>query len=114
MGASTDADVRDKHQDPSAVEIPLYAGARVMDVLQALNDKGFLIKWDKKQIEPSMKLLEKPKASRIDKLLGEILEPHGYRADHNLRDGGFRVRPQKKPKTKEVTISDEEPVSATG
>jgi hypothetical protein len=112
VGASTDPDVRSKHSDPSAVEIPLYAGARVMDVLQALNDKGFLIKWEKDEIVPSMKLFEKPKASRVDKLLLEILEPHGFRADHNMRDGGFRVRPAKKPKKKEVIITDEQPTDA--
>lgn len=97
-GNGTDADVRAKHADPSAVEIPLYAGAKVVDVLQALSDKGFLIKWDPKQVEPSMKLLERPRATRIDSLLNEILAPHGMRADHNLMDGGFRVRPIKKAK----------------
>jgi hypothetical protein len=102
IGASTDADVRDKKVDPAAVEIPLYAGARVMDVLQSLTDKGFAIKWDKSQIGPSMKLLEKPKATRIDSLLSEILTPWGFRADHNLRDGGYRVRPLKNPKKKSV------------
>lgn len=98
IGASTDADVLDKKVDPAAVKIPLYAGARVMDVLQSLTDKGFVIKWDKTQIAPTMKLLEKPKATRIDTLLSEILAPWGFRADHNLMDGGYRVRPVKKPK----------------
>jgi hypothetical protein len=100
IGASTDADVRDKKPDPAAVEIPLYAGAKVRDVLQSLNDKGFLIKWDEKQISPSMTLREKPKATRIDGLLSEILEPWGFRADRNQRDGGYRVRPLKNPKNK--------------
>ena len=101
-GASTDADVRDKKPDPAAVQIPLYAGARVRDVLQSLNDKGFLIKWDEKQIDPTMTLLERPKATRIDTLLTEILEPWGFRADRNQRDGGYRVRPLKNPKKKPV------------
>jgi hypothetical protein len=96
--ASTDPDMRNKHQDPAAVEIPLYAGARVLDVLQALKDKGFLIKWDKDEITPDMTLREKPKAGRVDKLLTEILEPWGMRADRNQFDGGFRVRPMKKSK----------------
>jgi hypothetical protein len=99
-GASTDADVRDKKPDPAAVQIPLYAGAKVRDVLQSLNDKGFLIKWDEKQIAPTMTLLEKPKATRIDSLLTEILTPWGFRADRNQRDGGYRVRPLKNPKQK--------------
>jgi hypothetical protein len=101
VGAGTDADVRNKHADPAAVEIPLYAGAPVSEVLQALSDKGFLIKWDKKQVPPTMKLLEKPKATRIDSLLTEILAPWGMRADRNQFDGGFRVRPLKKVKKDE-------------
>ena len=95
-------DVRTRHADPAAVEIPLYAGAPVSDVLQALSDKGFLIKWDKKQVLPTMKLLEKPKATRIDSLLTEILSPWGMRADRNNFDGGFRVRPMKKAKKDEA------------
>ena len=101
-------DVRNKKADPSAVEIPLYAGAPVRDVLQALNDKGFTIKWDPEQVLPTMKLLEKPKATRIDKLLTEILTPYDLRADHNLMDGGWRVRPLKKKK-KEVIIEEPMP-----
>jgi hypothetical protein len=108
MGQGTDADVRAKKSDPPAVEIPLYAGAAIRDVLTALTDKGFTIKWDPEQVLPTMKLLEKPKASRIDKLLTEILTPYDLRADHNLMDGGWRVRPIKKKK-KEVIIEEPEP-----
>jgi hypothetical protein len=98
VGASTDADVRVKNPDPSAVVIPLYAGAKVTDVLRALEDKGFMIKWSPAQVTPSMKLHEKPKATRIDKLLNEILLPWGMRADRNQMDGGYRVRPLKNAK----------------
>jgi hypothetical protein len=56
-----------------------------------------------------MTLLEKPKATRIDTLLSEILTPWGLRADHNLMDGGWRVRPLKKKKG-EVVI--QEPATA--
>lgn len=111
-GQGTDADIRAKKQDPAAVEIPLYVGAPVRDVLQALNDKGFLIKWDPEQVLPTMTLLEKPKASRIDRLLTEILTPWSLRADHNLMDGGWRVRPQKKKKG-EVVIQDPAPSGST-
>jgi hypothetical protein len=107
-GQGTDADVRAKTADPPAVEIPLYAGAPIREVLTALTDKGFTIKWDPEQVLPTMKLLERPKASRIDKLLTEILTPYDLRADHNLMDGGWRVRPIKKKK-KEVIIEEPEP-----
>lgn len=106
-------DARSKKTDPSAVEIPLYAGAPVRDVLQALNDKGFAIKWDPEQVLPTMKLLEKPKSTRIDRLLSEILAPYDLRADHNLQDGGWRVRPNKKKK-KEVIIDEPSPAPQAG
>ena len=108
MGQGTDADVRPKKSDPPAVEIPLYAGAPVRDVLEALTEKGFAIKWDPEQVLPTMKLLERPKSTRIDKLLTEILTPYDLRADHNLMDGGWRVRPVKKKK-KEVIIDEPMP-----
>jgi hypothetical protein len=104
------SEARNKHADPAAVEIPLYAGAPVREVLDALNDKGFLIKYDKEQVLPTMRLLERPKATRIDKLLAEILAPWNLRADRNAMDGGWRVRPQK-TKKKEVIV--EEPTPAT-
>ena len=104
----TDPDVRTKRADPAAVEIPLYVGAAVRDVLEALNAKGFTIKWDPEDVLPTMKLLERPKATRIDKLLIEILTPYDLRADHNLQDGGWRVRPIKRKK-KEVIVEDPMP-----
>jgi hypothetical protein len=112
MGQGTDPDVRSKKADPAAVEIPLYVGAPVRDVLTALTDKGFTIKWDPEQVLPTMKLLEKPKATRIDRLLTEILTPWSLRADHNLQDGGWRVRPAKKKK--KVDIDDPVPVHPAG
>ena len=96
IGPGTDADIRAKTPDPSAVEIPLYPGALISDVLKALTDKGFLIKWTPEQVLPTMTVLEKPKATRIDNLLNEILAPWGMRADHNLMDGGYRVKTLKK------------------
>jgi hypothetical protein len=95
-GPGTAPDVRNKTADPAAVEIPLYPGALISDVLTALTEKGFLIKWSPEQVLPTMTVLEKPKATRIDNLLNEILAPWGMRADHNLQDGGYRVKPSKK------------------
>jgi hypothetical protein len=97
-GQSNDADVRSKNLDPSAVEVPLFVGAKVSDVIQALIDKGFHITWNPEEVLPTMTLLERPKATRIDNLLNEILKPWGMRADHNMRDGGYRVREQQKKK----------------
>lgn len=102
-GPGTDADVRAKNADPNAVEIPLYAGAPISEILKALTEKGFLIKWSPEQVLPTMRLLEKPKATRIDNLLNEILAPWGMRADHNLMDGGYRVKPLKKKLKEKAT-----------
>jgi hypothetical protein len=101
-------DVRGKKADPAAVEIPLYAGAPVRGVLEALVEKGFAIKWDPEQVLPTMKLLERPKSKRIDKLLNEILTPYDLRADHNLMDGGWRVRALEKKK-KQVIVEEPMP-----
>jgi hypothetical protein len=97
-GQAIGGEYRSKTVDPKAVEIPLYAGALVSDVLTALNDKGFSIKWKRDQILPTMKLLERPKATRIDYLLNEILEPWGMRAQPNLMEGGYLVKQLKKKK----------------
>jgi hypothetical protein len=96
----TDPDALDSKSDPHAVEIPLYAGAPISAILTALTEKGFLIKWDTEAILPTMTLLERPKSTRIDNLLNEILKPYDLRADHNMRDGGYRVKPLKKKKKK--------------
>jgi hypothetical protein len=98
MGAGTAPDIRSKNADPAAV---LYAGALVSDVLKSLTSKGFQIKWKPEQVLPTMTLLEKPKATRIDNLLNEILAPWGMRADHNLMDGGYLVKTIKKKQPKD-------------
>jgi hypothetical protein len=94
----TQADVRNTVQDPKAVEVPLYPGAQISDILTALTNKGFKIKWSPEEVLPTMTLLERPKATRIDNVLNEILKPYDMRADHNLQDGGYRVKPLKKKK----------------
>jgi hypothetical protein len=92
----TDADVRHGAGDPRAVMVPLYPGAPIPAVLDALIQKGFKIKWNAEEVLPTMTILERPKATRIDNVLNEILKPWGMRADHNMVDGGYRVRPLKK------------------
>ena len=100
-GQGTGGEYRTKTVDPRAVEIPLYAGALVSDVLTALNQKGFSIKWKPEQVLPTMTLLERPKSTRIDNLLNEILEPWGMKAHPNLMEGGYLVKQLKKKHAKE-------------
>ena len=106
-GQGNGGEYRSKTIDPRAVEIPLYAGALVSDVLTALNQKGFSIKWKPDMLLPTMTLLERPKATRIDNLLNEILEPWGMQAKPNLQEGGYLVKQLKKKKSK-VTVEQPE------
>jgi hypothetical protein len=98
VGQGTSADVRHTTSDPAAVEIPLYKGALIADILTALTEKGFKIKWSTEQVLPTMRLLEKPTSTRIDFLLNEILAPWDLHADHNAMEGGYRVKAVKKKK----------------
>jgi hypothetical protein len=95
--SAAETEYRSSNNEPSAVEIPLYAGATVESVLQALNQKGFRIKYNAEQVLPTMTLLERPKATRIDMLLREILAPYDLHADHTPY-GEWKVKPIKKKK----------------
>jgi hypothetical protein len=97
----TDPDVRHGAQDPKAVEIPLIQGTAIIEIIKSLVDKGFKIKYSKDLLLPTMTLVERPKATRIDYMLNEILAPYGMKADHNLQDGGYWVKPLKKKKDKD-------------
>jgi hypothetical protein len=96
---AAETEYRDSNNEPSAVEIPLYAGATVESVLQALIEKGFRIKYSSEQVLPTMTLLERPKSTRIDMLLREILAPYDLHADHTPY-GEWKVKPKKKKPAK--------------
>jgi hypothetical protein len=99
-GQGIGAEFQSKVVDPKAVVIPLKPGTPLSDVLTALTDKGFAIKWKPEQVQPNMKLLEKPKATRVDNLLNEILKPWGMRADPDLMRGGYLIKDLKKSSKK--------------
>jgi hypothetical protein len=94
---AAETEYRAATNEPRAVEIPLYPGATVESVLKALNDRGFRIKYNPEQVLPTMTLLERPKATRIDTLLREILQPYDLHADHTPY-GEWKVKPIKKKK----------------
>jgi len=50
-----------------------------------------------------MKLLARPKSTRVDNLLNEILYPWGMRADADLMRGGYLIKDLKK-KPKEFAV----------
>jgi hypothetical protein len=96
-GTAAETEYRDWNNEPRAVQIPLYPGATVESVLKALNERGFRIKYNPEQVLPTMTLLERPKSTRIDMLLREILQPYDLHADHTLY-GEWKVKPKKKKK----------------
>jgi hypothetical protein len=55
-----------------------------------------------------MKLLAKPKSSRVDNLLNEILAPWGMRADPDLMRGGYLIK-DLKTKPKEFAVEQSSP-----
>lgn len=107
-GQGIGEEYRSKTVDPKAVQIPLYPGVLISDVLTALTDKGFHIRWTRQQVTSEMKLLEKPRSTRVDNLLNEILKPWGLRADPDLMKGGYLVKDLKK-KTKEYSVEQTSP-----
>ena len=96
---AAETEYRSSVNEPRAVEIPLYPGATVESVLKALNDRGFRIKYNPEQVLPTMTLLERPKSTRIDMLLREILQPYDLHADHTPY-GEWKVKPIKKKPAK--------------
>lgn len=108
-GQGNGEEYRDKVADPKAVEIPLKPGTPVSDVLTALTQKGFRIVWKPEQVLPAMTLLEKPKSTRVDNLLNEILRPWGMQADPDLLRGGYLVKNLKKKKPKEFAVEQTAP-----
>jgi hypothetical protein len=107
-GQPIGGEFQSKVVDPKAVEIPLVPGMPLSDVLTSLTDRGFHIKWNPEQLQPHMKLLEKPKATRVDNLLNEILEPWGLHADADLMRGGYLVRDLKR-KSKKFVVEQNGP-----
>jgi len=108
-GMGTGEEFRSKAVDPKAVEIPLYPGALISSVLTALTDKGFQIRWKPEQVTPEMKVLERPKATRVDNMLNEILAPWGMRADPDLMKGGYLVKDLKKKPKKKFEVEQKDP-----
>jgi hypothetical protein len=86
---------RNVTNEPGAAKIFLHPGVPLESVLESLNSKGFRIRYNPDQVLPSMTLLERPKATRIDMLLREILAPYDLHADHTPY-GEWMVKPRKK------------------
>ena len=108
-GQGTGSEFQSKVVDPKAVEIPLKPGTPLSDVLAALTDKGFRIKWRPEQVSSEMKILARPKSTRVYNLLNEILEPWGMRADADLMRGGYLIKDLKKKKSKEFAVEQSSP-----
>ncbi|HEU4603233.1 MAG TPA: hypothetical protein VFS24_14765, partial [Steroidobacteraceae bacterium] len=81
--------------DPKAVDVLFKEGNSIASILEGLNEKGFHIEYKKKQVPPTMTLVALPKATRIDDVLNEILEPWNLAAFRSPM-GKLIVRPDKK------------------
>jgi outer membrane cobalamin receptor len=102
------ADQRPSANGPSAVNIPLRAGASLDSVLVALNARGFHIVYSSALVQPSMTLRAVPAASRIDEMLREILAPWSLRAVHATNGDWLIVSD-----AKTMNVVKPEPLDAT-
>lgn len=91
--------------DPAAVDMLFQEGNTITSILEGLNEKGFHIRYKKKQFPPSMTLLSLPTATRIDDVLREILEPWNFRVYRSPL--GHLVVTQNKKKKTMANIPDE-------
>src|SRR5262245_28730298 len=101
--AAGETEWRNATNEPGAAKIWLHPGVPLDTVLDSLNAKGFRISYKPEQVLPSMTLLERPKATRIDTLLREILAPYDLHADHTPY-GEWKVKPIKKKKRPKGTL----------
>jgi hypothetical protein len=92
-------DTQSEVVDPRAVEIPLNKGSLIKDVLDALNKKGFRIKYKPELVPETMTVVERPKQTRVDYMLNEILEPWDLRVRRGA-SGEMFVGALKKKKKK--------------
>jgi hypothetical protein len=107
-GQAIGVEFQSKVVDPKAVQIPLKPGTPLSEVLTSLTDRGFHIKWKPEQLQPNMKLLERPRSTRVDNLLNEILKPWGMQADPDLMRGGYLVKDMK-GKAKKYVVEQNDP-----
>ena len=98
-GETGETEWRAATNEPGAAKIYLHPGVPIDSVLESLNSKGFRITYNPAQVPPTMTLIERPKAKRIDTLLREILEPYDLHADHTPY-GEWRVKPIKRKRIK--------------
>ncbi len=91
--------------EPDAAKMWLHPGVPIQSVLELLNSKGFRITYRPEHVLPTMTLLERPKARRIDTLLREILAPYDLHADHTLY-GEWKVRPIKRKRPKGTLMAE--------
>ena len=99
------AEWRDASNDPGAAKLWMHPGVPIQSILESLNSKGFRITYKPEHLPPTVTLLERPKARRIDTLLREILTPYDLHADHTLY-GEWKVKPIKKKRAKQTLMAE--------
>ncbi|HEU4604071.1 MAG TPA: hypothetical protein VFS24_19000 [Steroidobacteraceae bacterium] len=86
-----------KESDPAAVDMLFQEGNTIASILDGLKEKGFPIAYKKKNLPPTMTLVALPKASRIDEVLKEILEPWNMDVYHSPTGKWIVKAVKKKP-----------------
>jgi hypothetical protein len=104
-GSAGENEWRNATNDPGAARVWLHPGVPIETVIESLNSKGFRISYKPEHLSPSMTLLERPKARRIDTLLREILAPYELHADHTLY-GEWKVKPIRKKRPKPTLAAE--------
>lgn len=84
----------DQANDPMQIDMLFKEGAPIADILKGLKKKGFPIDFKPQNVPPSMILLSLPKATQIDDVLREILEPWHLDLYHSPY-GKWVIRPTK-------------------
>ncbi len=81
--------------DPASADILFQEGSTIASILDALKEKGFHIQYKEKHLSPTMTLLSLPKATSIDEVLREILEPWNLSV-YRSPLGPYIVKPNKR------------------
>ena len=63
-----------------------YAGRPLADVLRDLQSLGLSVVFSSELVRPEMRVASEPKSTVPRKILDEVLEPHGLRAEAGPKD----------------------------
>ncbi|HEU5134177.1 MAG TPA: TonB-dependent receptor [Steroidobacteraceae bacterium] len=95
--------------EPTALNVPLHAGATLESALSLLNARGYRIVYSSALVQPGMTLAAAPKSTGIEELLREILAPWKLHAVH-ATNGDWLIVSDTLPATTATEDIVDEPV----